>query len=104
MSGDSYHEERDALDGDVDEEESHGAHVVVDIEERPDDVFNFHFLIFVGSALQLKPQCGDSALAFVEEPAFGGVRRHKEGSTEADDYGEEALEEEYVAPGVDDHR
>jgi len=98
------HEERDALHGDVDEEEAKGAEVVCDVEHGA-----FHMagpgLFLVGTAaLDKKTSCSDDALALSEEPAVPRRWRHKERRRNADDDGQEALEEEYVAPCVDPHR
>jgi hypothetical protein len=99
----TYHEQRDTLYGDVDEEEAHGAEVVGDVHHRPLDVVHLSLFVLVGSTPQHKSLRSNHALALIQKPAFFRVARHQKGGTKTNQDGEEALEEENVSPGVNDH-
>ena len=91
------------MDGDVDEEEAKGAEVVGYVEDSALDMMDFDLFIFVCSSSQHKAPHGNHALSLVEEPAFGGASGHQKRGSKTDEDGEKALEEEDVAPGMDDH-
>ena len=63
---------------------------------------SFNFFRF-DVALHMKPLCSYYTFAVVQEVAFFGASRHQERHNEADEDREQALEEEYVTPGMEDH-
>lgn len=100
----TYQEQRETLNSDVDEEEAESAEVVVDVEHGALDVVDFSLLIFGTATLYDESLCSNHALSLVQEPTFFRRARHQEWRTETNEDGKEALEEEDVAPGVDPHR
>jgi hypothetical protein len=99
----SYHEERNALNGDVDHEKSEGADVVVDIQEGSSNVVGFNLLILVATVLHDQSLYCDSALALIQEPAFLRALWHEVWCAQADDNRNQTFKEKYVSPRVDDH-
>jgi hypothetical protein len=99
----AHHEKRDSLDSDVDEEKTQSAEVVSDVQHRPLHVVRLDFLVLLSSTLQDESLSRYHALAFVEEPAVLGVRRHQEWRAETNENREKTLKEENVAPRFDDH-
>lgn len=99
----AYHEKRDTLDRDVDQEESQSADVVVDVKDGSCDVLDRDFLGLGGCVLNNQSFRRDTALPFRQKEALGRSRWHEYGCQKADNDREEAFEEENVSPFVDDH-
>lgn len=99
----TYHEQRDTLDSNVDEEESKGAKVVCNVQHGPLYVVRLRLLVLVGTVLEDEAPRSNHAFALVQKPAFFRAAGHHKGCGKADDNGDEALEEENVSPCVDDH-
>lgn len=103
VAQDGGQEHRQALDGDVDEEEAQAAGVVVDVCHGAFDVGQGDFFVGVGAVFTDQPLGGDHLLALGEELARRGGTRKPDGRDEPDDHGDYPLEEEDVAPRVDPH-
>lgn len=91
------------MNSDVDEEEAECTDVVVDVEYRPSNVVGLNTLVLLGAVLHPQPLECDLTLTLVEEPTFCWSCWHEERRAKAGQNGDQALEEEDVAPGVDDH-
>lgn len=61
----AYHEQRNTLNSNVDEEEAKSAEVVGDVHHRPLDVMHFGLFILIGSTLEHEALGSDHALALV---------------------------------------
>lgn len=94
------HEKRDALHGDVDEEEAERADVVVYVENCPLDVVHLDFLVGIGLVVDHEALRGDELLALRQEGALFGFRGHEERRHHAEEHGNQAFEEENIAPSV----
>jgi hypothetical protein len=99
----SYQEERNSLNGDVDHEKSEGSDVVVDVQEGSSNVVGFNLLVLVATVLQDQSLYCDSALALIQEPAFLRAPWHEVWCAQTDDNRNQTLEEKYVSPRVNKH-
>jgi hypothetical protein len=99
----TYHEKRNTLDSNVDEEESKSTNVVGDVEHSPLHVARPDFLVFTSASLRDQAFVRNPPFAFSQEPALSWTRRHQEGCAKANEQSEQAFEEEDVAPRVDNH-
>jgi hypothetical protein len=100
----AYHEERDTLHCDVDEEESKCAEVVIDVEDGTSDVMWPDLFVLIGATLRLEAKTGNAAFSLIEKPAFFRAARHQEWGAQAHKNGEQPFEEKNVAPGMNHHR
>jgi hypothetical protein len=61
----AYHEKRNTLYGDVDEEEAKSAEIVSDVQHSPFDVMDLSLLVLIGTTFQLESLRSDHSFAFV---------------------------------------
>jgi hypothetical protein len=100
---DTYHEQRDALNRDIDTEEAECANVIVDVGQRSVHMVRCDTLVLLCAVLHPQSLERDPTLALIEKPGLVWACRHKERRTKAGQDSNYAFEEKNIAPRVDDH-
>lgn len=97
---DTRQEEREALDGNVDEEEAHGADDVVDVEKGSLDMCRRDNFMRISLVFTSQSLSSDPAFPLAQKPALFWLGLHEPRCDQGDNQREQAFEEENVAPCV----